>query len=95
MELSKQFLDRVCKNARLMLADDERLRIMNDLQDILNAFSVLDTIDTTGVQPSFHPVELKNKTREDIPHESLSQEDALKNSPSTHNGYFKGPKAIS
>lgn len=94
MKINKELIKQVAKNARLNLTEVEIEKFTKECSDILNTFSKIDEVDTKNVEPAFHPIPIKNHLREDIIGDSLSQEDALKNSKHQMNGYFKGPKAI-
>jgi aspartyl-tRNA(Asn)/glutamyl-tRNA(Gln) amidotransferase subunit C len=78
----------------LNLTSKEIQEFAIELKEVLENFSLIDKCDTSKVEPSFQPVELKNALREDKVVEGLSQEDALANSKDKKDGYFKGPKAI-
>lgn len=94
MEIDKKLIENVSRLARLELKEDEKEQFVSDFKEILDAFSKIDEADTSGIKASFQPVEIKNKMREDLVEESLSQEDALKNTEHKKDGYFKGPRAI-
>jgi aspartyl-tRNA(Asn)/glutamyl-tRNA(Gln) amidotransferase subunit C len=94
MEIDKSLLQRVAQNSRLLLTDQEIQQFLKELREILKTFSELDKVKTDNVLPSFQPVPIKNVMREDAAKPCLSQDDSLKNSPATANGYFKGPRAI-
>ena len=94
MRVDKELLEHVAELARLKLTNDEIREFVPELKEILEAFSKLDKIDTQGIKPSFQPVGLKNITRDDKVDNSLTQEEALFNSPNKKDGYFKGPKAV-
>ncbi|MDY6770663.1 MAG: Asp-tRNA(Asn)/Glu-tRNA(Gln) amidotransferase subunit GatC [Candidatus Nanohaloarchaea archaeon] len=86
-------LEQVAANARLQLTDEEKERFRQDLEDILDAFDSLDDIDTEGVDPAFHPIDLGDRDREDEPEDCLTQDDALANTENKEDGFFKGPRA--
>jgi len=94
MKLDKETVRHVATVARLKLSEKEMEEYSNQLKEVLHAFSKLDEVDVKDVKPSFQPIEMKNSIREDKEGECLSQEEALKNSPNTKDGYFKGPKAV-
>ncbi|MFH1511693.1 MAG: Asp-tRNA(Asn)/Glu-tRNA(Gln) amidotransferase subunit GatC [Candidatus Woesearchaeota archaeon] len=94
MKIDKETIRHVAEVARLKLTEQEIDEFLPQLDGVLFAFSKLDEIDVNGVEPSYQPVELKNAMREDKPTDCLSQEEALKNSPATKDGYFKGPRAV-
>ena len=81
---------RVAEAARLNLTDEELERYEQQLKVILEAFRELDEVDTEGVEPSFHPVELEDVLRED--EASEWSWDPLANSMHKEDGYFRGPR---
>lgn len=83
----------VAENARLDLAEDELESLRDDVESILDAFSSLDEIDTDGVAPAFHPIDLDDGTRPDEREACLTQDEALSNTDNTDDGFFKGPRA--
>ena len=94
MQVDKKLIENVAKVARLNLTDSEIEKFDPQLDEVMQAFSSLQQIDTQGVEPSFHPIPLKDAVREDIPKESLSQEEALSLTQHKKDGYFRGPKAV-
>jgi aspartyl-tRNA(Asn)/glutamyl-tRNA(Gln) amidotransferase subunit C len=47
-----------------------------------------------GVEPLVHITESTNVFREDVPHTSLSRDEALSNAPKRNEGFFKVPKVL-
>ena len=94
MKLDKELIEKVASVARLNLKESEIKKFLPQLKDILNALSKIDEIKTDKVKPSFQPVELKNRMREDKKGKCLTQEEALSNTEHKKDGYFKGPRAV-
>ncbi len=94
MKVDKETLMHVAEVARLNLNEDEIKKFLVEMNEIIESFSTIDKLDTSGVKPSFQPVEIRNSFREDRIEKSFTQEDALRNSKQTKDGYFKGPKSI-
>lgn len=94
MKVDEELIKRIATTARLDLTNKEIKTFTPQVAEVLAAFEKLSEVDTDGVEPAFHPLDIKDALREDTPHQCLSQSDALKNSPHTKDGYFKGPKAI-
>ena len=92
--LDKETVERIASLARLTLSEDEVKRFSKELSAVLEAFRVLQKVDTSGISPSFHPINLKERTREDKIEKSLSQREALSNTRNEEEGYFKGPKVV-
>jgi len=94
-ELSKETIEHLSKLALLELSEEEKEKLSKQLGDILDYFAKLDDIDTNNVDPTTHPIEgLSNVFREDEPWESLSNEEATKNSKYKQDGYFKAPRIL-
>lgn len=79
----------VAKLANLPLTEEEKKKFEKELGETLDYVKQLEEIDTKGVEPTSQVTGLENVTREDVAKPSLSQEEALKNAKSTHNGFFK------
>lgn len=94
MEVTREMIAHVAELARLNLTHEEIEKFTPQLKEVIEAFSQLAAENTTGVKPSFHPIELKNALREDSVKECISQEQALRNAKHKKDGYFKGPKAV-
>jgi len=94
MEVDEKLIKHVAEVARLKLTDKEVKRFVPELKEIMKNFEKLQEADTKNTKPSFQPIIIRNSLREDEIKESLSQEEALKNSAHTKEGYFKGPGAL-
>ena len=94
MKVDDKLVKQVAGVARLNLSDKEIKQFVPELKEILHTFSLLKEVDTKNVQPSFHPVEIKNVMRDDKATPCLTQEEALSLSQHKKNGYFVGPKVI-
>jgi len=73
--------------ARIDLDDDEVERFTDRFAEVLGYFETLEEVPEVESEPS-----LTNVMRPDEVHESLSQEESLRNASETEDGYFKGPK---
>lgn len=94
-DFTKEDVDYLSKLALLDLSNEEKETFASQLGDILNYFNKLNDLDTKDVEPTTHAIEeLKNVFREDVPWESLSQEEALKNAKHTKDGHFKAPRIL-
>lgn len=94
MEISKELIEKVAKNARLQLTEQEIKEFLPQIKEVLNAFSKLKEAPSNNLEPSFQPIEVKNITREDKTSSCLTQDQALQNTQHKKQGYFKGPKTI-
>ena len=87
-------LSRAVKLARIELTPEEEQRLAPQLGEVLQYIEKLNELDVSDVEPTAHATPLSNVMREDEPHESLSQEEALRNAPKTANGLFVVPKIV-
>ncbi len=94
MNVDEKLLKKVASVARLDLSEAEIEEFTPQLAEVLEYLSKLDKVDTEDVRPSFHPIKIPERLRDDGVTSSLSQDDALKNSDNNKDGYFVGPKAI-
>jgi len=80
--------------SRIHLKEEEMATLRKDLEDILHYIEKLKKLDVSGVEPTTHPLPLKNVYREDRKQNGLSQEEALSMAVERKNGFFKVPKVI-
>ena len=79
----------VAKLANLLLTDSEKKKFEKQLKDTIEYIENLNEVKTEGVEPTSQVTGLENVLREDEVSPSLSQDEALSNAKSTHNGFFK------
>lgn len=96
INVDKELVRKVAKNARLELTEEELKKFTPQLAEvILDSFNKLDEV-SADEEPSFQPIEQKNKFRADETKEPLTQEKALENVSEKlkEKGYIKGPKPM-
>lgn len=79
----------VAKLANLPLKPEEKEKFEKQLSETLTYVEKLNSINTEGIEPTSQVTGLENITREDEATTSLTQEEALSNTKSQHNGLFK------
>ena len=94
MKITKQEVEHVAKLARLELSEQEKEELTDQLSNILTYVEKLNELDTTGVEPTSHVLDISNVMRDDTAGESLTQELALANAPEKALGHYKVPKII-
>ena len=90
--ISKEDVKHVAKLAELELDENDIEKITSQLDKILDHVANVSSVNTEGVPPTSHILDIKNVFREDSAKESVSQEDALKNAPDEESQGFKVPK---
>jgi aspartyl-tRNA(Asn)/glutamyl-tRNA(Gln) amidotransferase subunit C len=94
MPIDRSAVDHVARLARLDLSEDERVRMQRELSVILDHAERIQALDLDDLEPTSHPVPLKNMMRPDEVTPSLSQEEALSNAPASEDGRFRVPRII-
>jgi aspartyl-tRNA(Asn)/glutamyl-tRNA(Gln) amidotransferase subunit C len=93
--------------AHLELTEDERARMLKDLNSILGYIDRLNELDTANVEPMAQVANGSSEAdetsgtqgfahamRADEPRPSLPHEEALRNAPASDGVFFKVPKVI-
>ncbi len=81
--ISRSDVEHVARLARLGLTDDELDRMVGQLSRILEAVNVLQSVDTSAIDPTAQVIELENVMRDDVASDPqrLSREAALAGAP--------------
>lgn len=80
--------------SKLGLSEEEIDTFGSQLNTILGHVEQLGRLDTKGIGPTSHVIPLNNVMRSDMPAESLSPEDALRNAPDATEKFYRVPKII-
>lgn len=75
--------------SKISITADEEKALGSQLEETLKYIESLNKVDTSSVEPTSQVTGLENVEREDVATPSLSQKEALLNSKSTQNGFFK------
>ncbi|MBI2597009.1 Asp-tRNA(Asn)/Glu-tRNA(Gln) amidotransferase subunit GatC [Candidatus Daviesbacteria bacterium] len=78
----------VIKLANLPLAPEEEEKYSQQLSKILDYIKELDSVDTSGVEPTFNVSGQKNIMAEDNIGSCLPQDEVLSNATQKRNGLF-------
>jgi aspartyl-tRNA(Asn)/glutamyl-tRNA(Gln) amidotransferase subunit C len=80
--------------AQLAVDAETEERLVRELGDILSFMDKLNELDTDGVEPMMHVMEVTNVFRDDELGASLDRDTALKNAPKTDGEYFVVPRIL-
>jgi aspartyl-tRNA(Asn)/glutamyl-tRNA(Gln) amidotransferase subunit C len=94
MSLSADEVAKVAILARLRLAPDELATFTGQLNAIVDYVTQLQGLNTEGVEPLAHGVEVRNVFREDARGPSLDREGALANAPKRNAESFLVPAVL-
>jgi aspartyl-tRNA(Asn)/glutamyl-tRNA(Gln) amidotransferase subunit C len=94
MKITADQVQHVARLARLRIDPAAIEKLASELATILTYVDKLNEVDTRGVPPTSHAIELINAFRDDVVHAHLPREQALGNAPSQDEGSFVVPKVI-
>ena len=94
VEITEEFIKTVATNANLDLSPEEIKAFKNDFLSVLGNFEKLASADVDNCEPSFHPVKIANKIREDTVSQGISNKEALSNVKYKQDNYIRGPKIV-
>ena len=93
-KLSLSEVEHVALLARLRLTEEEKTRLTDDLNHILEQFETLQRLDTEGVPPTAHAMQLQNVLREDVSRPSLPRETFIPEAPEARDEFFVVPRVV-
>jgi aspartyl-tRNA(Asn)/glutamyl-tRNA(Gln) amidotransferase subunit C len=94
MTISNSDVEYIAHLARLEVSDDEIVDYADKLSSIIDLVSQLARIDTSGVVPMAHPLEMRQRLRSDEVTEEDRRELFQRNSEYVGQGYYRVPKVI-
>ncbi|MFK2826046.1 Asp-tRNA(Asn)/Glu-tRNA(Gln) amidotransferase subunit GatC [Bacillus sp. B190/17] len=92
--ISEEQVRHVANLARLAITDEEVELFTSQLDSIIGFAEQLNELDTTGVKPTSHVLDVKNVLREDKSAPGLPREEVLKNAPDHADGQIRVPAII-
>jgi len=94
MSLTAQDIERIAHLARLRVTPADVADVQAKLDGIFKLIDEMQAVDTTGVEPMSHGLDMVLRLREDAVTESNRRDVFLKNAPESADGYFLVPKVI-
>ncbi|MEM3736987.1 MAG: Asp-tRNA(Asn)/Glu-tRNA(Gln) amidotransferase subunit GatC [Candidatus Bathyarchaeia archaeon] len=92
--VTKDQVEHIAWLARIELSEEDKELFARQLNEILEYFQKIDQIDTEGIPPTIHVLDIFNIFRSDEVSPSLSVEAALSNASQSKGGYFKAPRIV-
>jgi aspartyl-tRNA(Asn)/glutamyl-tRNA(Gln) amidotransferase subunit C len=92
--IDRKDVEHVARLTRLALTEAELERMREQLNSILAHLDTLRAVDTTGVEPTSHAVDIVNVMREDVVEPCLPQDAVLANAPDRSGELFRVPRII-
>ncbi len=94
MAISEAEVKKVARLARLAVPDERLAAYTQNLCNILDLVDQLSAVDTTGVEPMAHPLDMTQRLREDVVTETDHREKYQSVAPEVENGLYLVPKVI-
>ena len=94
MSVSRDDVQHVAQLARLDFSEDEEAKMAEELSQILDYVDKLDELDTSGVPPMSHVLDVTNVFRPDEVEERIDRAEALEPAPEADDEYFRVPKVV-
>jgi aspartyl-tRNA(Asn)/glutamyl-tRNA(Gln) amidotransferase subunit C len=94
MSLSADDVAKIAHLARLAIEPDAAVPLGCELQNILELVAAMDRVDTTGVSPMAHPLDMVQRLRPDEVTEVDRRDACQGNAPAVEGGLFLVPKVI-
>ena len=94
MSIDKKVVENVALLGRLHLTEAEKEEYTEQLNAILGYMEMLNKLDTTNIEPTYHVLPLSNVFRDDVVKPSMDRDKVLANAPAQVDGQFKVPKIV-
>ncbi len=94
MTLTRRDVDHIAHLARLAVSEDEATDYVAKLSRIISLVDQLKQVDTGGVAPMAHPLEMAQRLRPDEIAESDQRGLFQKNAPQAEEGLYLVPRVI-
>lgn len=94
MSIDQGEVRRIAHLARLAVSEDEAGSLSGDLSRILDLVAQMNSIDTAGVTPMAHPLDMAQRLRADEVSESDQRSLFQSIAPSVEEGLYLVPKVI-
>lgn len=92
--ITSERIKKIADAVRISISEDEAEKYMEQISSIIEYAGKLSELNTDDVQPTTHGIVLENVMRDDIPKQSISQEEALGNASEVEDGHFKVPSIM-
>lgn len=94
MSLKNIDVERIAQLARLEIVPEDMAGYAQSLSDILAFVASMDEVNTEGVEPMAHPLDLAQRLREDVVTEGDRREDFQSIAPRVEAGLYLVPRVI-
>lgn len=94
MKVTESEVKHIAKLSRLKVDDEIVKKYVKDLGEISNFVETLNEVNTEGIFPTAHILNIQNVFRKDELKESYDREILFQNAPSLESGCISVPKVV-
>jgi aspartyl-tRNA(Asn)/glutamyl-tRNA(Gln) amidotransferase subunit C len=94
MSLDANDIKAIAKLARLKIDEADVPGYATNLSNILDLVEHMNSVDTQGVVPMSHPLDVAQRLRDDIVTETNQRDELQKNAPAVQDGLYLVPRVI-
>lgn len=94
MALEKSDVEKIAHLARLAISEEDISAYAHSLSNIFTLVEQMNGVDTSGVTPMAHPLDMAQRLREDVVSESNQRDQFQAIAPAVEAGLYLVPKVI-
>ncbi len=94
MALDKSDVEKIAHLARLAISEEDIPAYAHNLSNSLTLVEQMSSVDTSGVTPMAHPLDMAQRLREDVVTEPNQRDHFQAIAPSVEAGLYLVPKVI-
>ncbi len=94
MSIDSAELERLAALGRLRLDPTVAEALERDFAAIFRMINQMQAVDTEGVEPLAHPLDLPQRLRKDVPEEPLLRESLQESAPEVKDGFYLVPRVV-
>jgi aspartyl-tRNA(Asn)/glutamyl-tRNA(Gln) amidotransferase subunit C len=94
MSLSLEQVERIARLARIAVSPEEARAVMEQLNRVLGLIDQMQAVDTRGIEPMSHALDVVQRLREDAVTEADRRDEYQAIAPAVERGLYLVPKVI-
>ena len=92
--MDSKTINKLLDLSQLSLDEAEREVLRRNLESIISFVGVMASVDTTGIEPLAHPVDVSQPLRRDEPIDDIDRDENQGIAPATRSGLYLVPKVV-
>lgn len=94
MKITKEIVESVANLSKIKLDDNATAKMQTELGAVIEYMEILNTLDTSEIQPMSHIFSINNVMLDDIVDPSFDRQEILANAPEHTDETFVVPKTV-